>query len=148
MGPASLFSIDAFWKELHNTFAYGQFNRNITNNGSTQTVQIDGPVNVSKGGTLTGFEVNYQTFFTFLPGLLSGLGTQLNYTYVHQAGINNSNLINSVSGSDVGAVGAGQPANNGTGNVIDFAPFGGHFHPHLQRGRVVRERAAGHPPRL
>jgi TonB-dependent receptor len=125
MGPASLFSIDGFWKQLHNTFAYGQFNRNITNNGSTQAVQIDGPINVSKGGTLTGFEVNFQTFFTFLPGLLSGLGTQLNYTYVHQAGINNSNLIDSVSGADVGAVGAGQPAVNGAGNVIDSHQLAG-----------------------
>ena len=125
MGPASLFSIDGFWKELHNTFAYGQFNRSITNNGSTQTVQINGPVNVSKGGTLTGFEVNFQTFFTFLPGLWNGLGTQLNYTYVHQAGINNSNLIDSVSGADVGAVGAGQPAINGQGNVIDSHQLAG-----------------------
>ena len=125
MGPASMFSIDGFWKELHNTFAYGEFNRNITNNGSTQTVQINGPVNVSKGGTLTGFEADFQTFFTFLPGIWSGLGTQLNYTYVHQAGINNSNLSTSVSGADVGAVGVGVAANNGAGNVIDSHQLAG-----------------------
>ena len=33
-------------------------------------------------GTLTGLEVAFQTQFTNLPGLWSGLGTQLNYTYV------------------------------------------------------------------
>jgi len=125
MSHGSLFSFDVFWKQLHNTFAYGQFNRNITNNGATETVQLSGPVNVSDGGTLTGFEVNYQTFFTFLPGIWSGLGAQVNYTYVNQSGINNSNLIDSVSGSDVGAVGAGQPAINGAGNVIDSHKLAG-----------------------
>ena len=34
------------------------------------------------GGPLKGFEVSYQQTFTFLPGLLSNLGTQLNYTHV------------------------------------------------------------------
>jgi hypothetical protein len=46
------------------------------------------------GGTLKGFEVAYQTFFDFLPGLLSGFGVQGNYTYVKQSGISNSNLAN------------------------------------------------------
>jgi TonB-dependent receptor len=82
-------------------------------------VQINGPINASGTGELYGFEAAYQTFFTFLPGVLSGLGMQANYTYVHQSGINNSNLINATSGGDVGAQGAGQPAAGGNGNVID-----------------------------
>jgi hypothetical protein len=36
--------------------------------------------------------VAFQTFFDFLPGAWSGLGTQLNYTHVRQSGIDNSNL--------------------------------------------------------
>lgn len=33
-------------------------------------------------GTIKGFEVGFQTFFTFLPSPLDGLGAQANYTYV------------------------------------------------------------------
>jgi len=36
-------------------------------------------------GKIQGFEVNYQQFFDFLPGLLSGLGLQSNVTYVDSA---------------------------------------------------------------
>jgi TonB-dependent receptor len=34
------------------------------------------------GGKIKGFEVGGQTFFDFLPGVLSGFGTQANYTFV------------------------------------------------------------------
>ncbi|MBX9881536.1 MAG: TonB-dependent receptor [Sphingomonas sp.] len=37
------------------------------------------PINLG-AATVTGVELNYQQAFTFLPGLLSGLGTQLNAT--------------------------------------------------------------------
>jgi outer membrane receptor protein involved in Fe transport len=57
--------------------------------------------------------------------LLSGLGIQLNYTYVHQSGINNSNVIDATSGGDVGAVGIGQPALGGSGLVIDSHKLAG-----------------------
>ncbi len=36
----------------------------------------------SADGTVKGAEVGYQQFFDFLPGVLSGLGMQANYTYV------------------------------------------------------------------
>lgn len=39
------------------------------------------PIN-SQGGTLKGFEINYQHPFRFLPGLLQNTGVLLNYTYV------------------------------------------------------------------
>jgi hypothetical protein len=66
-----------------------------------------------------GVEAAFQTFFDFLPGVLSGLGAQLNYTYVHQSGINNSNLFTASSSGDVGAFGAGQQSLGGTGSVLD-----------------------------
>ncbi|WP_255587152.1 TonB-dependent receptor [Hephaestia mangrovi] len=119
MGRSSSFTIDAFYKRLTNLISYGESFRTFTNGGSTQMVQINGPINSSGTGKLYGVEAAYQTFFTFLPGLLNGLGVQLNYTYVHQSGINNSNLIDATSGGDVGAQGAGQPAAGGNGNVID-----------------------------
>jgi TonB-dependent receptor len=47
----------------------------------TDLVTVTQPVN-SDGGTLKGFEVGFQTPFTFLPGPFSNLGIQANYTYV------------------------------------------------------------------
>lgn len=125
MGRSSSFAIDGFYKRLTDLVAFGQFLRSFTNSGSTQNVQVNGPINASGRGKLYGFEANYQTFFTFLPGLLSGLGMQLNYTYVHQSGINNSNVIDATSGGDVGAVGIGQPALGGAGLVIDSHKLAG-----------------------
>lgn len=119
MGSSSSLTLTGFYKKLTNSISFGQFNRTFTNGTSTQTVQLLGPHNADKGGELLGFEAAYQSFFDFLPGILSGLGTQLNYTYVHQSGINNSNLLTASSSGDVGAVGAGQPALGGTGSVID-----------------------------
>lgn len=110
MGKSSSFAIDLFYKKLHNAISYGQFQEDFTNNGTTATVLLRGPRNQSGGGTLKGFEVGYQTFFDFLPGLLSGLGVQANYTFVDQSGISNSNLI------PVGALANGGTGAQGTGN--------------------------------
>jgi len=121
MGKSSLFTIDLFYKKLHNAISYGQFERPFTNNGSTQTVLLRGPRNEKSGGELKGFEVGYQTFFDFLPGLLSGLGIQANYTFVDQSGINNSNLIavGALDAGGTGGQGAGLDVSGGRGAVID-----------------------------
>ncbi len=148
MNPVSSFTVDGFYKRLTDLISYGQSLRSFTNNGSTQTVQVNGPINSSGVGKLYGLEANFQTFFTFLPGLLSGLGMQLNYTYVHQSGINNSNVINATSGGDVGAIGVGIPALGGTGNVIELPPARRHLEAYGERGRTVRERAARGARRL
>ncbi|MBY8824182.1 TonB-dependent receptor [Sphingomonas colocasiae] len=47
----------------------------------TDLITVTQPLN-SKGGTLKGLEVGFQTPFRFLPGFLSNLGVQANYTYV------------------------------------------------------------------
>jgi TonB-dependent receptor len=121
MGKSSLFTVDLFYKKLHNAISYGQFERQFTNNGSTQTVLLRGPRNQKDGGELKGFEVGYQTFFDFLPGLLSGLGVQANYTFVEQSGINNSNLIavGALDAGGTGGQGAGLDVSGGRGAVID-----------------------------
>ena len=49
-----------------------------------ETYSVSRPRN-SGDGTIKGLEVTYQQFFDFLPGLLSGLGVQGNYTYVDSA---------------------------------------------------------------
>ncbi|MES1198806.1 MAG: TonB-dependent receptor [Pseudomonadota bacterium] len=110
MSRASSFTVDAFYKKLHDSLGFAEFDRSFTNNGSTQTVRVTGPFNEKDGGSLSGVELAYQSFFDFLPGLWSGLGMQANYTYVHQEGINNTNLANAggIAGpGSVGAYGAG-----------------------------------------
>jgi TonB-dependent receptor len=115
---SSSFSFDVFYKKLNGSIAYGEFLRSYTNNGVTKNVLVRGPRNGEGGGDLKGFEVAYQTFFDFLPGLWSGLGMQANYTHTKQSGISNSNLANQpgyASGGTV-AFGGGLQVN---GSVID-----------------------------
>ncbi|HVI99998.1 MAG TPA: TonB-dependent receptor [Sphingomonas sp.] len=125
MGPSSSFTLGLFYKRLKGLISYGQTYRDFTNGSSTQTVRINGPANGGGTGELKGVEAAYQTFFTFLPKPLDGLGVQLNYTFVDQSGIDNSNLINATSGGDVGAVGIGIPAAGGTGPVLDSHKLAG-----------------------
>lgn len=121
MGKSSSFAVDLFYKHLNGSISYGEFNRTITNNGSTQNVLLRGPRNGAGGGTLKGVEVSYQTFFDFLPGILSGFGVQANYTYVEQSGISNSNLAvtGALDAGGTGGFGAGLDVSGGRGAVID-----------------------------
>ncbi|KWV94148.1 TonB-dependent receptor [Erythrobacter sp. AP23] len=80
-----------------------------TASGLSQDVIINGPAN-DLSGTLKGFELAYQQTYDFLPGLLSGLGTQLTYTYIDGGDFPNPDL------SDIGSpsVSTGfQPLNGG-----------------------------------
>jgi TonB-dependent receptor len=127
MGKRGTFAVDFFYKHLNGSISYGEFERSFTNNGSTQNVLLRGPRNGAGGGELKGVEVQYQTFFDFLPGLLSGFGIQANYTYVDQSGINNSNLV-TVGGLDAGSTagfGAGLDVSGNRGVVIDSHKLAG-----------------------
>jgi TonB-dependent receptor len=42
---------------------------------------VTGPVN-GASGKIKGFELAYEQYYDFLPGMLKGFGTQLNFTYV------------------------------------------------------------------
>jgi len=118
-GPTSSLTLGLFYKKLSNTLSQAIFTRPFTNNGVTETAQILGPINTKDGGKIEGAEFAYQTFFDFLPGLWSGLGMQVNYTYVNQINIHNSNLINAgaLTAGGVGSFGAGVEAVGGV--VID-----------------------------
>jgi TonB-dependent receptor len=52
-----------------------------TGAAATDLFTVTQPVN-SKGGSLKGVEVGFQTPFRFLPGFLANTGIQANYTYV------------------------------------------------------------------
>jgi TonB-dependent receptor len=59
--------------------------------GVTSAVEVNGPDD-NTSGTLKGFELTYQQTYDFLPGLLSGLGTQFTYTYVDGGEFGNSDV--------------------------------------------------------
>ncbi|MDL5365192.1 TonB-dependent receptor [Xanthomonas sp. NCPPB 2654] len=75
--PGSLLSLAAFHRDIDGyiqTYAADE-----TIDGTTYS--ISRPRNTGKG-TLKGVEAGYTQFYDFLPGWLSGFGTQLNYTYI------------------------------------------------------------------
>jgi TonB-dependent receptor len=86
-------TFDAFYKRLHNFFYSSVTDRQITNNGVTETLTVQGPANFPGTGTIKGFEVDYQQTFDFLPGFLKGFGTNLTYTYLQSKGVPNSFLL-------------------------------------------------------
>jgi TonB-dependent receptor len=85
-----------FYKKFNDYIQYGNYTREFTNNNVTRTVEIRGPIS-GDGASLRGFEVAYQSFLDQLPAPWNGFGYQLNFTYVDNQGITNSNL-STVSG--------------------------------------------------
>lgn len=68
----------------------------VSPGGSSLDVEVTGPSN-QQDGLLKGVELAYQQTYDFLPGLLSGFGTQLTYTYVDAGDFRNTNLANNQS---------------------------------------------------
>lgn len=78
--------IDSFVQTLNVTRPYSSSGLPVsllagTGAGPEDDFVFSIPVNTA-GGPLKGAELNYQQPFTFLPGLWSNLGVQMNYTYV------------------------------------------------------------------
>ncbi len=77
-GKSSSLYVAGFYKRVKG-FIFTRATPGQTIDGvSGYTVSL--PIN-SDPGTVKGVEVGYQQFFDFLPGALSGLGLQANYTY-------------------------------------------------------------------
>jgi TonB-dependent receptor len=85
-------TFNAFYKDVTNYFYSSLIQRNITNNGITETAFIRGPANFKGHGKIKGFEVAYQQTFDFLPSFFSGFGVNANYTYIESKGLPNSFL--------------------------------------------------------
>lgn len=80
---AGILSVGVFHKDIDNP-VYGNRSTflNTDFEGRTyDTLTISRPEN-AKSGRVTGVELNYQQFFTFLPSPFDGLGVNLNYTFV------------------------------------------------------------------
>jgi TonB-dependent receptor len=114
-GSVGQFSAAAFYKNFTNYIQYGTFEQEITNNGTTRTVEVTGPAN-GKGAKIHGVELAYQRFFDFLPDPLNGFGVQTNFTYVVNKGVPNSGLnpVGSTGGSQTNAGNAGTALNPGS----------------------------------
>jgi TonB-dependent receptor len=86
--PAGSVTFGLFDKKLSNIIRNRQFDLEVEYEGDTNTVSAYGPDNTGSG-KIRGAEFSYSQFYDFLPGALSGLGLQFNYTYIEQNGLEN-----------------------------------------------------------
>ncbi len=100
-GNGGQITLAGFYKELKNQQTNGIARVNLTNNGATVTGVVTTAANSTKKGKVYGFEVAYRQNFDFLPGFLSGLGMDANYTYAKSNGLEQSTL--SATDPDVAA---------------------------------------------
>ena len=85
-------TLNGFYKTIDNFFYQQISERELTNNGVTQSVKVRGPANYEESGKIKGFEVAYQQTYDFLPGPFDGLGVQANYTFIQSEGLPNTFL--------------------------------------------------------
>jgi TonB-dependent receptor len=89
-------TFDAFYKDVKDFFFTSVIQRDFTNNGVTETINVRGPANFPGSGKIKGFELAYQQVFSFLPSPLDGFGVDATYTYIQSKGLPNSFLNNGV----------------------------------------------------
>ncbi len=107
-------SVALFAKDIKGIVTNGSGLVNYTtDSGTSEDVIISGPAN-DISGTLKGVEFAYQQTFDFLPGLLSGFGTAVTYTYIDASDFPNPNIS-----------GIGSPSVNSTGRPLNNGPFAG-----------------------
>lgn len=82
-------TVDGFYKKIHDYIFAGPDQESFTRNGVTETFSVIRYQNGSSG-SIRGFELAYQQFYDFLPGLLRGLGFQANLTFVDSRGGRNT----------------------------------------------------------
>lgn len=81
-GDENSFTVSLFRKEIRDNIIYGSETVDtITLDGQQTAIVFNGDVNQDEA-SLNGVEVAYQQFYDFLPGFLSNLGLQANYTYI------------------------------------------------------------------
>lgn len=80
--PTGSLTADVFYKHLTDVVINQVFDITGTDAaGGAHTFTTTGPVN-GASGEIKGLELDYQQYYDFLPGLLRGFGTQLNFTYI------------------------------------------------------------------
>ncbi|OYW81094.1 MAG: hypothetical protein B7Z26_05510 [Asticcacaulis sp. 32-58-5] len=84
--PTSSLTLALFRKDMKNYIYVQSVPETYTNNGQTITFNVNRYINGSEDGKVEGFEIAYNQFFDFLPGIWSGLGVQANYTRIESSG--------------------------------------------------------------
>jgi len=87
--PAGSLTFAGFYKDIKDYIFAGQLDEAYTYGGQTLHFNVTRNINGAKG-KVDGFELAYQQFYDRLPGALSGLGIQANYTYVNSTGGKNT----------------------------------------------------------
>lgn len=87
---AGALTVGLFHKKLSNIIRNKQYSTEVEVGGTTYPVSAYGPANTGSG-TIRGVEFSYSQFYDMLPGLWSGLGLQVNYTYIDQNGLEDPN---------------------------------------------------------
>nr|WP_324259889.1 TonB-dependent receptor [Cellvibrio fontiphilus] len=87
---AGSLAVGLFHKDLDNIIRNKQFDLEIDYAGNSYPVSAYGPDNTGSG-TIRGVEFSYSQFYDMLPGAWSGLGLQLNFTYIDQNGLEDPN---------------------------------------------------------
>ncbi|WP_271077251.1 TonB-dependent receptor [Aurantiacibacter sp. MUD61] len=90
--PVGSLTINGFYKFVDGFFFSSPEAFEITNNGVTLDTEILAPANFDGTGEIRGVEIAYQQTYDFLPGPLSGLGMNANYTYIESSGLPNAFL--------------------------------------------------------
>jgi TonB-dependent receptor len=80
--PVGSFTVGVFNKQLKDVILKQTFVYQLPDvTGKMQNFAVTGPVNGAKGRA-SGIELAYQQYFDKLPGWMSGIGVQANYTYI------------------------------------------------------------------
>ncbi|MEP0391799.1 MAG: TonB-dependent receptor [Erythrobacter sp.] len=96
--PAGSITLAGFHKEIDNFISFApvlvglpedDLSDAFLSNSVINPLLRNTEVNSEESASVTGFEFAYQQFFDFLPGVLSGLGMQFNYTYIDSKGVAN-----------------------------------------------------------
>jgi TonB-dependent receptor len=87
--PTGSLTFAAFHKDLKDYIFSGSSTETFTNGGVSYDFLITRYTNGDEG-KIDGFELAYSQFYDFLPGALSGLGLQANFTYVDSSGGRNT----------------------------------------------------------
>ncbi|WP_443749558.1 TonB-dependent receptor [Asticcacaulis solisilvae] len=107
--PTGSLTLDLFAKDLKNYIYTQADSETFTNNGQTLTFDVTRYVNGTATGKVRGFELAYQQFYDALPGPLSGLGVQANYTHIDSSGGRNATVDVTDSNQVAGAALNGLP---------------------------------------
>lgn len=114
-----------FNKDLDNIIRNKPATISIDHGGNSYNVAAYGPENTGSG-TIRGAEFSYSQFYDMLPGALSGLGLQFNFTYIDQNGLEDPNDVAPGSFGFAGTNGEAITDNRNTFRVFSGLPLQGY----------------------